>query len=163
MNKFFYTFLLIIFPFSLVEASTITLKDCRTDANQKFDKNDYEQYKYEIDTKNKKITNIIILTDKKIQENKDVIKKIMKDDSYNADDKEILKAVYSQPKITKTEYVINYDDKDYITAKNIESFDFGKLEILITIYLKERKVSIKRDLIGKRKKVDAGELDYYCK
>jgi hypothetical protein len=146
-----------------VEASTITLKDCRTDANQKFDKNDYEQYKYEIDTKNKKITNIIILTDKKIQENKDVIKKIMKDDSYNADDKEILKVVYSQPKITKTEYVINYDDKDYITAKNIESFDFGKLEILITIYLKEKKVSIKRDLIGKRKKVDAGELDYYCK
>lgn len=163
MNKFFYTFLLIIFPFSLVEASTITLKDCRLDANQKFDKNDYEQYKYEIDTKNKKITNIIILTDKKIQENKEAIKKIMKDDSYNADDKEILKAVYSQPKITKTEYVINYDDKDYITAKNIESFDFGKLEILITIYLKERKVSIKRDLIGKRKKVDAGELDYYCK
>ena len=163
MNKFFYTFLLIIFPFSLVEASTITLKDCRTDANQKFDKNDYEQYKYEIDTKNKKITNIIILTDKKIQENKDVIKKIMKDDSYNADDKEILKVVYSQPKITKTEYVINYDDKDYITAKNIESFDFGKLEILITIYLKEKKVSIKRDLIGKRKKVDAGELAYYCK
>jgi len=146
-----------------VEASTITLKDCRLDANQKFDKNDYEQYKYEIDTKNKKITNIIILTDKKIQENKEAIKKIMKDDSYNADDKEILKAVYSQPKITKTEYVINYDDKDYITAKNIESFDFGKLEILITIYLKERKVSIKRDLIGKRKKVDAGELDYYCK
>jgi len=163
VNKFFYTFLLIIFPFSLVEASTITLKDCRLDANQKFDKNDYEQYKYEIDTKNKKITNIIILTDKKIQENKEAIKKIMKDDSYNADDKEILKAVYSQPKITKTEYVINYDDKDYITAKNIESFDFGKLEILITIYLKERKVSIKRDLIGKRKKVDAGELDYYCK
>ena len=163
MNKFLYTFLLIIFPFSLVEASTITLKDCRTDANQKFDKNDYEQYKYEIDTKNKKITNIIILTDKKIQENKDVIKKIMKDDSYNADDKEILKVVYSQPKITKTEYVINYDDKDYITAKNIESFDFGKLEILITIYLKEKKVSIKRDLIGKRKKVDAGELAYYCK
>ena len=163
MNKFLFTFLLIISPFSLVEASTITLKDCRTDANQKFDKNDYEQYKYEIDTKNKKITNIIILTDKKIQENKDVIKKIMKDDSYNADDKEILKVVYSQPKITKTEYVINYDDKDYITAKNIESFDFGKLEILITIYLKEKKVSIKRDLIGKRKKVDAGELDYYCK
>jgi hypothetical protein len=60
MNKFLFTFLLIISPFSLVEASTINLKDCRTDANQKFDKNDYEQYKYEIDTKNKKITNIII-------------------------------------------------------------------------------------------------------
>jgi hypothetical protein len=76
VNKFLFTFLLIIFPFSLAEASTITLKDCRTDANEKFDKNEYEQYKFEIDTKNKKITNIIILTDKRLQDNKDDIKKI---------------------------------------------------------------------------------------
>ena len=163
MNKFLYTFLLIILPFSLVEASVITFKDCRTDTYDKFNKNEYEQYKFEIDTKNKKITNIIIITDKRLQDNKDDIKKIMTNDSYSADDKEILKSAYSQPKITKTEYVINYDDKDYITAKNIESFDFGKLETLITIYLKERKIVIKRDLIGKRKKVDAGDLAYYCK
>jgi hypothetical protein len=146
-----------------VEASTITLKDCRLDANQKFDKNDYEQYKYEIDTKNKKITNIIILTDKKIQENKEAIKKIMKDDSYNTDDKEILKSAFNRPKISKTEYVINYDDKDYINAKSIESLNFGKLETSVTIYLKEKKILTKGDLIGKRKKVDAFDLVYYCK
>ena len=51
MNKFLYTFLLIIFPFSLVEASVITFKDCRTDTYDKFNKNEYEQYKFEIDTK----------------------------------------------------------------------------------------------------------------
>ena len=163
MNKFLFTFLLIISPFSLVEASTITLKDCRTDANEKFDKNEYEQYKFEIDTKNKKITNIIILTDKRLQDNKDDIKKIMKNDSYSTDDKEILKSAYNRPKITKTEYVINYDDKDYITAKNIESFDFGKLETSVTIYIKEKKILTKGDLIGKRKKVDAFDLVYYCK
>ena len=163
MNKFFYTFLLIIFPFSLVEASTITLKDCRLDANQKFDKNDYEQYKYEIDTKNKKITNIIILTDKKIQENKEAIKKIMKEDSYNTDDKEILKSAFNRPKISKTEYVINYDDKDYINAKSIESLNFGKLETSVTIYLKEKKILTKGDLIGKQKIINAFDLVYYCK
>jgi hypothetical protein len=146
-----------------VEASTITLKDCRLDANQKFDKNDYEQYKYEIDTKNKKITNIIILTDKKIQENKEAIKKIMKDDSYNIDDKEILKSAFNRPKISKTEYVINYDDKDYINAKSIESLNFGKLETSVTIYLKEKKILTKGDLIGKQKIINAFDLVYYCK
>jgi hypothetical protein len=146
-----------------VEASTITLKDCRLDANQKFDKNDYEQYKYEIDTKNKKITNIIILTDKKIQENKEAIKKIMKDDSYNTDDKEILKSAFNRPKISKTEYVINYDDKDYINAKSIESLNFGKLETSVTIYLKEKKILTKGDLIGKQKIINAFDLVYYCK
>ena len=163
MNKFFYTFLLIIFPFSLVEASTITLKDCRLDDNQKFDKNDYEQYKYEIDTKNKKITNIIILTDKKIQENKEAVKKIMKEDSYNTDDKEILKSAFNRPKISKTEYVINYDDKDYINAKSIESLNFGKLETSVTIYLKEKKILTQGDLIGKQKIINAFDLVYYCK
>jgi hypothetical protein len=146
-----------------VEASTITLKDCRLDANQKFDKNDYEQYKYEIDTKNKKITNIIILTDKKIQENKEAIKKIMKDDSYNTDDKEILKSAFNRPKISKTEYVINYDDKDYINAKSVESLNFGKLETSVTIYLKEKKILTKGDLIGKQKIINAFDLVYYCK
>jgi hypothetical protein len=146
-----------------VKASTITLKDCRLDANQKFDKNDYEQYKYEIDTKNKKITNIIILTDKKIQENKEAIKKIMKEDSYNTDDKEILKSAFNRPKISKTEYVINYDDKDYINAKSIESLNFGKLETSVTIYLKEKKILTKGDLIGKQKIINAFDLVYYCK
>jgi hypothetical protein len=163
VNKFLFTFLLIIFPFSLAEASTITLKDCRLDANQKFDKNDYEQYKYEIDTKNKKITNIIILTDKKIQENKEAVKKIMKEDSYNTDDKEILKSAFNRPKISKTEYVINYDDKDYINAKSIESLNFGKLETSVTIYLKEKKILTKGDLIGKQKIINAFDLVYYCK
>ena len=157
--------ILFLISSSVVNASIINFKDCGTNSPQ-IDKDIYEEYRFEIDLKKRIVKNVQILTDKELKSNKIKLDKILYNDKSTNEDKTIARSIFGFPKISTVEYVIEYEDKNYITAKNIDnSFDSGNLETTITAYLKEKKVYSKTEFVKKNKiKTHMSEgANFFCK
>lgn len=156
--------ILFLISSSVVNASIINLKNCATDI---FNKEEFEEHKFEIDLKKKIVKEVIIRTDKNLKINKETLNKILNDDKVTNEDKEIAKGIYGSPKIYKFDYTIDYEDKNYITAKGIDDdFNKGQLETNITIYLKEKSVHSKSEFVTKNKRkipFSSEGIKYFCK
>ena len=158
--------ILFLISSSVVNASIINFKDCGTNSPQ-IDKDIYEQYRFEIDLKKKIVKNVQILTDKELKRQKVELNKILNSDTASKDDKILARSLFGFPKILKIEYIIDYEDKNYITAKGVDNdFNSGELETNITIYLKEKSVHSKSEFVKKNRTkiaLSADGVKFFCK
>ena len=157
--------IIILILVSTARASVINFKDCGTNSTQ-IDRDRYEEYRFEIDLKKRIVKNVQILTDKELKSNKIKLDKILYSDKATNEEKSMARSIFGFPKISTIEYIIEYEDKNYITAKNIDNiFDSGNLETTITIYLKEKKVNSKVEFVKKNKiKTHMSEgVNFFCK
>ena len=149
---------------STTRASIINFKKCAMDI---FDKEEYEEHKFEIDLKKKIVKEVRIRTDKHLKINKEILNKILNDDKVSNEDKVIARGIYGSPKIYKFDYIIDYEDKNYITARGVDNdFNSGELETNITIYLKEKSVHSKSEFVKKNRTkipLSADGVKYFCK
>ena len=158
--------ILFLISSSVANASIINFKDCGTNSPQ-IDKDIYEQYRFEIDLKKKIVKNLQILTDKELKRQKVELNKILNSDTASKDDKILARSLFGFPKILKIEYIIDYEDKNYITAKGVDNdFNSGELETNITIYLKEKSVHSKSEFVKKNRTkiaLSADGVKFFCK
>ena len=95
--------ILFLISSSVVNASIINLKNC---AMYIFDKEEYEEHKFEIDLKKKIVKEVRIRTDKHLKINKEILNKILNDDKVSNEDKVIARGIYGSPKIYKFDYIV---------------------------------------------------------
>lgn len=177
MKKIILIVFLFFFNSSFSYSKTITFKNCYLDLDKdnyevygyeekyilpkKFDTNLYEEFKFDIDTVEKKIKKTVIYTDtylKKIREYEK--KKRERHEEYEKKTGE--KLIYpkrNQKKIEINTYPITISEKKYIVSENKSSV----LDIIITVNLDKKKIntltiSNNRDLV----KTDSS-IDVYCK